>query len=305
VSGGADSRKGALTAFAAYLLWGFFPLYFHTMAAADPLEIVAHRIAWSALFTLGVVVLLGKTAEFLAVFRDPRRLFGLALSAICISVNWGVFVWAVPNGHVLDAGVGYFVCPLCSVLLGMLFFRERLSRRQAIALSLVCTGVAVLAVGKVNVWLVLFFALSFALYGLIRKAVPVDAMVGVTVETLLVAPLAVIFLVTRPAGGAFLTGGIGMTLLLASTGPVTAIPMVMFAYGARRISLATLGLMMYIHPTLQSAIAVVLLGEPLKTVHLVALPLIWAGLVIYSWSVASSRRRLTSAPAVAKCRCGQ
>lgn len=244
---------------------------------------LAHRVAWSAVLTALLVIFSGKTGQLAEVLTDRRRLAGLAGSATCISLNWVAFIWAVGNGHALDASLGYFLYPLCAVVLGAALLGERLTGRQKAAVALVCVGVGVLAAGLGRVpWLVLAFPSTFGLYALLRKVVAVDALVGLAVETLLLFPLAILFLVSRPDGGALLAGGPSTSLLLVASGPVTAIPLILFAYGARRLRLSTLGLIQYINPTIQMAIAVLAFGEAFNSTHAVTFACIWAGLVLYS-----------------------
>lgn len=258
-------------------------MFFKALAAIPAVEVLGHRIVWSALLTTVMVVLMGKGPQLWAVFTDKKRLLGLAGSAVCITINWGFFIWAVANGHALDASIGYFIYPLFSVLMGAVILRERMTRRQAAAVVLVCIGVGVLAAGMGGVpWLVLAFPISFGFYGLLRKLVPVDALVGLTVETLLLLPFALGYLLTRPDGGAFVTGGWTAAAMMITAGPVTTVPLVLFGYGARRLSMATLGLMQYINPTIQMAIAVLVFGETFSQTHLVTFVFIWAGLILYS-----------------------
>ncbi len=226
---------------------------------------------------------MGKLELLLAIFRDRRRLPGLVGSAVCISINWGFYIWAVGQGRALEASLGYFIYPLFMVLLGAVVLGERLNRRQGAAVVLVCAGVTSLAVGQGGIpWLVLVFPLSFGLYGLLRKMVPVEALVGLTVETLLLFPFAAIFLWSRPGGGALATGDLGTTGLLLAAGPVTTLPLLLFAYGARRLKLSTLGLMQYLNPTMQMAIAVLVFGEAFTTAHAITFACIWAGVALYS-----------------------
>jgi chloramphenicol-sensitive protein RarD len=264
-------------------LWGVFPFYFKALADVSAFEILSHRILWSAAFTLGVIVLRGKTADLVAVFAHRRWVLGLAGSALAISTNWLCFIWAVGHGHALESSLGYFIYPLCAVALGALVFKERLTGRQHLALLLVCLGVAVLAAGIGRVpWLVLSFPASFAIYSLLRKVVEVDALLGLGVETLILAPLALAYLATRTDGGAFFTAGMPTTLLLAGAGPVTAVPLLFFAFGARRLPLSAMGLLQYLNPTLQMSIAVLAFGETFTAVHALTFALIWSGLLLYS-----------------------
>jgi len=278
----AASRQGALAALGAYLCWGMFPLYFKALAGTPATEVLAHRIAWGVLTTVGLVLALGKGEALAAVFHDRKRLLGLAGSALCITINWGVYIWSVGHHHALDASIGYYVLPLVSLVLGAIFFKERLNLRQMVSVLLVIIGVGVLASGLQGFpWIVVTLSLSFGGYGLLRKLVPVDALVGLAVETLLLSPLAIVFLLTRDGGGALFSGGWTTALLIAS-GPVTALPLVLFAHGARRLKLSTLGLMQYINPTIQMSIAVLLFGETFAPTHGVTFAFIWGGLLLYS-----------------------
>ena len=256
-------RQGAAAALGAYLCWGLFGIFFRTLAAVPAEEVLANRVVWSALLTTALVIALGKGPDLIAVFRDGKRLLGLAGSAICISINWGVYIWSVGHHHALDASIGYYVLPLVAVVLGAVVLKEHMNRRQMAAVGLVVAGVAVLASGLQGIpWIVITLSLSFGGYGLLRKTVPVESLTGLCVETLLLAPIA-------------------QGLLLVS-GPVTTVPLVLFAYGARRLPLSTLGLMQYINPTIQMSVAVLLFGEAFTMTHAVTFLFIWAGLALYS-----------------------
>jgi len=271
-----------MAALGAYLCWGAFPLYFKALAHVSAIEVLCNRIVWSALFAIGLVLLLGKAEPLWAVLRDRKRLLGLTGSAICITINWGVYIWAVANHHALDASIGYYVLPLVNLLLGALLLKERLTRLQTLSVGLVVLGVIVLASGLQGVpWIVLALSLSFGCYGLLRKVVPVDSLVGLTVETLILAPFALGMMLWQPQPAAVMSGG-WTTVLLVAAGPVTAIPLLLFAFGARRLKLATLGLMQYINPTIQMSIAVLLFGEAFTPTHAVTFACIWGGLLLYS-----------------------
>jgi chloramphenicol-sensitive protein RarD len=272
-----------LAAFIAYTSWGVFPLYFKALSSVPAFEVLAHRISWSALLTLVLALAGGKGRDIGRVFIDPKRLLGLTASALCISLNWVCFIWAVGNGHALDSSLGYFLYPLCAVFLGAAVLKERLTLRQTAAIALVCVGVVVLASGIGQIpWLVIAFPVTFGLYALLRKVVVVDALVGLTVETLLLTPAALIYLALRPDGGAIFNQGPMLAFLLIASGPLTAIPLVLFAYGARRLKLSTLGLLQYLNPTIQMAIAVLAFGETFTVSHAITFAFIWAGLMLYS-----------------------
>ncbi len=275
---------GVAAAAAAYLVWGLFPLYFHALQGVPAGEVLAHRVAWSALFMAALVTALRRWPTVLLQLRRPGVMRTLTASALLISTNWLVYIWAVQSGRVLEASLGYFITPLVSVLLGVVFLHEPLSRRQLAAVALAAAGVLwmVLRVGKVP-WVALVLAASFGLYGLLRKQVPVDAVAGLLAEVVVLAPLAVgwlLWLTWRGAG--HLGSSPGVTALLTLTGVVTAVPLLLFAMGVRRLSLATAGLLLYLNPTTQFALAVWRFGEAFTISHAVAFGCIWASLALYS-----------------------
>jgi chloramphenicol-sensitive protein RarD len=279
----APDRAGALAALGAFLCWGVFGLYFKALAEVPALEVLAHRILGGALFALLLQAGLGRLPEIRTIFRDRKLVVGLAGSALAIAINWGAFIWAVTQGRALEASLGYFIFPLVSVVLARLFLGERLTTRQGGAVLLCALGVGWMVLGGVGVpWLALILAASFGAYGLLRKTIAVPALAGLFVETALLAPLAALYLIW--AGGGVAAGVGGATLaLIAVAGPVTAVPLVLFAYGARRLRLSTLGLMMYVNPTVQMLVAVFVFGEVFTAIHAVTFAAIWCGLVIYSW----------------------
>jgi chloramphenicol-sensitive protein RarD len=282
--GPTEQRRGLAAALGAYLLWGVFPLYFIAVAQVPTLEIVANRIFWSAVLVVGLVLLSGQGPALWLAFTRRRQFWGLVASAGFITINWGFFAWAVPHGHALDAGFGYLINPLVVVLLAFVVLRERMSRRRMAAVALALAGVAALAVYRGGVpWVVLVLPVSFAFYGLVRKLVPVPALVGLAVEVALLAPVAGIYLATRPGGGALFGQGLGMTGMMLLAAPVTAAPLALFAYGARRLPLSTMGFLQYVAPSIQVVLATVFFGEAFTTGHAIAFGLIWAGIVLYSW----------------------
>jgi chloramphenicol-sensitive protein RarD len=279
-----QQSAGVAAAAAAYLIWGLFPLYFHALQGVPAGEVLAHRVAWSALFMAALVTALRRWPTVLTQLRRPGVIRTLTASALLISTNWLVYIWAVQSGRVLEASLGYFITPLVSVLLGVLFLHEPLSRRQLAAVALAAAGVLwmVLRVGKVP-WVALVLAASFGLYGLLRKQVPVDAVAGLLAEVVVLAPLAVgwlLWLTWRGAG--HLGSSPGVTALLTLTGVVTAVPLLLFAMGVRRLSLATAGLLLYLNPTTQFALAVWRFGEAFTISHAIAFGCIWASLALYS-----------------------
>ena len=256
------------------------------MASVPAIEVLCHRILWSAVLCLALLAARGMLGEFRAAITHRRTLLGLLASGLCISVNWGCFIWAVSVGRALDASLAYYVMPLFMLLLGVLLLKEKLTGRQYVAIAVMAVAVALLTYDRGELpWVVVVLPISFGLYGLVRKLVAVDSMVGVTIETLLMAPFAAAWLLTRPEGGALVQGPIPIQALLVACGPVTTLPLVLFGYGARRLPLSTAGVLQYANPTVQALMAVAILGEPLGRLQLVTFALIWTGLVIYSLPV--------------------
>ena len=285
-------RAGAAAAVGAFLLWGLFPLYWKELAAVPALEVVAHRTAWGFVAVAVWVTLRGRWGDARAVASSPGTIVRLGGSAVLIALNWLLYVWAVINDHVVEASLGYFVNPLVNVLLGVLVLGERLSRAQRIAVVLAAAGVAVLTAGHGRLpWIALALAVSFGLYGLARKTVAADAVTGLLWETAILAPVAAAFLVSLEwrGSGAFGRGAPEATALLALGGPFTAVPLVLFALGARALPLSTVGLLQYLSPSLQFLLAVLVFREPFTTTHAAAFACIWTALGILTWDL---RRRL-------------
>lgn len=280
----ASTRTGLAQGVAAYLIWGFLPLYFKLLRDVPPAQVLAHRILWSLLLLVVAVVALRRARAIRAAVKG-RVLPLLCLSAALISVNWLVYIWAVANAHVLEASLGYFINPLVNVALGMAVLGERVSRVQAAAVALAATGVLALAVGGGALWISLTLALSFGVYGLVRKVVAIDALGGLLIETLILAPFAVGVLIWAWSDGSAAWGlSPRLDVLLAVTGVLTAAPLLLFASAARRLRYATMGLLQYLAPSLVFLQAVFVFGEPLRPVHLVTFGLIWAGCALYAWS---------------------
>ncbi|HSW08992.1 EamA family transporter RarD [Aquabacterium sp.] len=277
--------NGPLAAALAYILWGIFPLYIKQVAHVNALEVVAHRSVWSLVFMLGLLLVLKRFAWLRDALRQPRVLGVFMLSALLLSANWLVYVWAVSHERVIDASLGYFINPLVNVMLGCLVLHERPRVGQWASVALAAAGVLWLTVGAGQLpWISLVLAASFGLYGLLRKTATLGAIEGLTLETLVLAPLTVGLLLWFLffGDGAFL-GGDGATdawLLLA--GPCTAIPLLLFAAGARRVTLATLGLLQYLGPTIGFLLGIFVFHEPFDPARGIGFALIWAGLVVYS-----------------------
>lgn len=282
-------RAGLAAGLGAYLIWGLLPLYLKQLVGVPPADVLAHRILWSALLMAGVAAVLAGRARLRAALSQPRLMRMLAASALCIAINWLVYTWAVMGEHVLDASLGYFINPLVSVLFGVVLLGERLTRAQWLAVGCAAAGVLVLGLARGELPLAsLALAFSFGLYGLIRKQAAVDATTGLLIETLLLAPLALGWLLSRPYP--MFRPDTDTNLLLLAGGIATTVPLLMFGFAARRLKLSTLGLMQYLAPSMVFLLAVFVFHEPLDPWRLAAFLCIWTGLAIYSLSLSSQRR---------------
>ncbi len=284
-------RTGLLQGVLAYGLWGVVAAYWKLVKAVDPVELIAHRAVWG-LGAFGIFLIVARQWRlFVAALRDVRLVAVMAASAFLLAINWTVFVGATTSGHLLDASLGYFINPLVSIALGMLVLRERLRRLQWLAIACATIGVLLLTwrAGRVP-WIALVLALTFGLYGLVRKTAKVDALVGSTIETVLLAPFAAIYLAVL-GGGAMMTGDAGLVALLVGTGFVTAIPLVLFTSAARRLPLSTVGFLQYLAPTGQFLLAILAFGEPLAHDRLLAFGWIWLGLAVFSIDLVRATRR--------------
>ncbi|MBA4747817.1 MAG: EamA family transporter RarD [Sphingopyxis sp.] len=294
------ARAALAQAVGAYFIWGFLPVYFNLLKAVPPLEVVAHRIIWSVLLLLAMLYFRQRLAALWEALTIRAMLLPMIATALLIGVNWLIYIWAVTNGQVAAASLGYFLNPLLNVLLGYLFLKERLTPWQWVAVALAGVGVAILAAGAIDaLWISLSLALSFGGYGLIRKMAPVGPMVGLASETIILLPLAIAALTMWTVHGTGHFGAIsgGIDALLVAGGVVTAVPLLLFASAARQMPYATIGLIQYIGPTIQFLLAIFLYREPLTTTHLVTFPLIWAGLLLYSWDMWRQSRSAGQAPA--------
>lgn len=276
---------GLVYAALAYTAWGLLPIFFKQLSSVSAVEVVMHRTVWSLVFLLAVLTYLRHWAWLGAVLRSPRLMAAFTLSALLLAVNWCTYIWAVQNAHVLDASLGYFILPLVSVALGYTFLGERPRRGQWLALAVAAAGVIWLAFqgGRVP-WVALVLAGTFGLYGLLRKIGALEALEGLTLETLVLSPIAVVALAYWAAHGqGALVHAEGHTLgWLLLAGPLTAVPLLLFAAGARRVSLASMGILQYISPTLQLLVGVWLYGEVFEGPRVWGFGLIWSALVLYS-----------------------
>lgn len=278
-------NRGVAYAALAFLIWGLFPLYFKALHEVPPVQILAHRMVWSLLFLCAVLTVRRQWQWLPEVLRRPRVVGTFTLSALLLSANWFIYIWAVNNGHVIDASLGYFINPLVNVLLGLLVLKERLRPGQWAAIGVAATGVLWLTwqAGQLP-WIALLLAGSFGAYGLLRKTAALAALEGLSFETLLLFPLAAIYVgwLTLHGDNAFLnTPSDGTRWLLAAAGPITAIPLLLFAAGARRIPLSVLGMLQYIGPTIQMLLGLTVFGETFSPARLAGFIVIWSALALY------------------------
>jgi chloramphenicol-sensitive protein RarD len=299
----ADRRLGTVAGIAAYTLWGLFPLVFHELRSVGAAEILLHRIVWSFVVVVALLVIRGDRQWFAAVRATRHGLRNLTLAAGFIAVNWLVYIWAVNHDHVVEAALGYYINPLITVALGVLVLGEHLRRLQLTALAFGAAAVAVLSVAYGRVpWIALVLACSFAAYGFLKKAVSVEATTSLAVETAVLLPAALVGMVVLQASGeaAFLHGGGGRDLLLVSLGVVTAVPLLLFGTAASRIPLSLLGLLQYLTPTMQLICGVVVFHEPLPPERVAGFVLVWVALVLLAAdALRTARRARVDAPLIA------
>ncbi len=296
----ASFRRGLFAAIAAYLIWGLLPLYFRALHGVPPLELVGWRVVWTVPVCLVIVAMRRQGPDLHAAFANRRVLTKLAWSAGLIGCNWLIFVSAINNGHVLATSLGYYINPLLNVLLGTVFLGERLSRVQWIAVALAGAGIALLLAGAVDTLAIaLSLAVTFAGYGFVRKQVPVGAVPGLTVETilLLLPALVVVTLAAgSPQGSSMAIGG-QVTLTIVLAGVVTGTPLLLFAVAARALPLSTLGFCQFLAPTISFVLGLTVFGETLDTPRLVCFVLIWLAIALYSWDLWRQSRSVEQAPA--------
>lgn len=289
-----QGTKGALYAVGAYTLWGIAPLYFKQLTHIPAYEILSHRVMWSFLLLLVLLTALKFWPRVRAILRQPKYLLLLTLSSCIIGLNWLVYIWAVNTNHILDASLGYYINPLFNIVLAMLFLGERFRPIQWCAVTLATSGVLIQLVvfGRLP-WIALVLAISFGLYGLIRKQVPVDPITGLTIETLVLLPLAAVYLffIADSSTSHLSANSLETNLWLISAGLVTTAPLLLFAGAAKRLKLSTLGFFQYIGPSLMFLVAVWLYDEAFTQDKIITFALIWCSLVIYSWDGIKHRKK--------------
>jgi chloramphenicol-sensitive protein RarD len=294
---GDGTRGGFALGLGAYALWGVLPIYFEALRSVPPVDIVAHRILWSLPYLAALVLVGGGSAKVRAALRRPKTVAMLVVTALLIGTNWLLYVNAVTSGHILAASFGYYLNPLANILLGRFVLREKLNGLQWTAVGIAAAGISVLAAGALGqLWISLALCVTFALYGLLRKIVPADALTGLAIETAVLFPLAIAWLgwlalASQPVLGSSTRD----TELLLLAGVVSTTPLLLFTAAAKRLPYSTLGMLQFVAPTLQFLIAVLLYHEPVTSAHMIAFPAIWAALVLYVIAMLRSPR-LPQAP---------
>lgn len=282
-----ETAKGVVYAFAAYILWGILPLYWKQLERVPALEILAHRMFWSFIFLVSLMAAKGHVSEIKKTLSDRNAMAGIAICSIMITINWGIYIWAVNNGHIIESSIGYYLQPLLLVFLAVVVLKERLDSWQSAALVLACIGVLVMAwrFGRIP-WISLALALSFSCYGLLKKFVKVDSMVGVTMELLLMLPVTFGFILFKQVGGTGALGSLSVreTVMLILSGVATATPVLWFSIAAKKAPLSMVGFIQYISPTIQIIIGVLIFMEQFTSTHLISFSFIWCGLILYSVS---------------------
>lgn len=285
--------SGLFYALACYMMWGVFPLYWKMLSHVPSEQILAHRVIWSVVF-LAAMLLVLRNRHFLIYLKQPRIIGLLFITGILVGGNWGVYIYAINHNHIVEASLGYYMNPLVSVLLGVVFLKERLGKMHLIAVAFALAGVAWLAfhIGRIP-WISVILAVTFALYGLFRKKANLESLPGLLIETLLLSPMALGYLwfVNQQGTGVFLNTTLFTNVLLILGGPITAIPLFWFGKAATRIPLSTIGFMQYISPTLQLIIGLLIYREPFSPVYLASFGLVWTGLIIYSVSMMRNYRK--------------
>lgn len=293
-----EYRKGIVLALSAYIIWGFAPLYFKLIDQIAPVQILVHRIIWSFVLMVAIILLMGGYGRVRQVLKQPKQVMVLATTSILVAANWLLFIWAVNNNHLLDASLGYFINPLVNVVLGLLFLSERLSKLQWFAVAMAATGVAIQVISFGSIPVVsLALAGTFGLYALLRKKVNIDAMTGLVVETAILLPpaLLVLWFADGEHASHLLSNGWQLNLLLAAAGVITTIPLLCFAGAAVRIPLSTLGFFQYVGPSIMFIMAVIVFREPFDMEKSITFGFIWSALLIFTFDMLRRRRRLAMA----------
>jgi chloramphenicol-sensitive protein RarD len=292
-----EQRRGFVYGLAAYLVWGLFPLYWKLLDRSGAIEVLAHRVLWSMVTIALLVVVLRKFGRVKAVLRDPRRRWRLIAAAVLISVNWGTYIWGVHNDRIVETSLGYFITPLFTVLLGVLVLKERLRTVQWAALAIAFVAVIGLTIENGRPpWVALILTFSFGLYGLAKKQAGAGAIEGMAIETATVAPIALAAIVVLGVQGqsTVADNGVWYLIVLLLAGPITSVPLMLFGAASTRVSMTTLGLLNYITPSMQFALAVLLFHEAMSPMRWAGFGLVWFALAIFTWDTMAHRRRIQS-----------
>ena len=299
-----ETQKGLLAMVGASVLWGLSTLFYKALAHVPPFEVLAHRTIWSLVFFGILLAVQGRLGELATIFRKPRLLAVMILAAMLISLNWGIFIWAIQTGRTVEASLGYYIYPIMSVLLGAVLFKEMLGRAQIFAVGVIGFAVLLLTWGLgVAPWVSLVLMMSFVVYGLIKKLIPMGPVASVTGEVMMLSPIALFWLWgvhtqgwTGMDGRNVAAFGMGWynTIMLMLLGLLTAGPLVLYSYATKRLGFATQGLVFYLNPTLQFAVAVLVFGEPVSRWHAIAFPMIWVALAVYTLNALRQERAASS-----------
>ena len=288
-----DATRGFFFALSAYLLWGIQPLFMKALVHIPADEILAHRIVWSVPVAGLILVVLGRTADLKAAFRSPRTLIMAAVTACLVSINWGIYLWAIVSDHVVEAALGYYINPLVSIVFGAVLLHEHLSKAQLVAIALASVAVIAMTVDAGGLpWISLSLAVSFAVYGYLRKTLPIGPSQGFFLEVLILLVPAALYLIWLQyrGEGHFVASNPTDIALLFACGPVTTAPLVLYAFGAKLLRYSTISIMQYIAPTIVFLLAVFVFHEPFDMTKTIAFALIWIGLAIYTWSMLAARK---------------
>ncbi|MFX3673239.1 MAG: EamA family transporter RarD [Paenisporosarcina sp.] len=287
----SEERKGMVWAIGAYLVWGVLPIYWKWLNHVPSSEILTSRVAWAFIFTLLMVVLMRKVqvlkSDFIALWKNPKAFWSLFFASALITGNWFLYIWAVNTNHLVETSLGYYINPLISVLLGIIFLKESLSKAQQLAFVIAAIGVAILTISYGRFpWLAFSLAISFAVYGLMKKTIKLDALRGLTIETMFIVPFALMyyFYLFISNKAVLFHDSLQTDILLVFTGVATAIPLLLFTKGAQKIPLYMIGFLQYIAPTCMLFLGVIIYGETFKTIDLISFSLIWVALILFTFS---------------------
>ncbi len=279
-----QEMTGVILGVSAYVLWGLLPLYWRQLGAVAAFQILAHRIVWAFIFTLLIIIVSKKAGLLAALLKSPKKLLGVGISSVLITLNWGLYIWAVNDGRILETSLGYYLNPLVSVLLGVVILKEKIDNGIRLASGIAAAGIIILSVAYgAFPWVALSLAFSFALYSLSKKMLGLDSIVGLMAETAMVTPFALVFLyMEHKAGrGAFLQGSTAESILLGLSGIITATPLLLFSAGVKRLRLSRMGFLQYISPTLQLILGVFVFGEKLGGIKTVSFVCVFLALIVF------------------------